>query len=304
MVGSGLNREESVGSQCEDRFANLERRRDREVNQIPSVHTTHTSRSHSRIGSHVSHGEETLNLRLEIDHLCKKLRRKHRKTSPFSSKTDSSGDSSYKPRSRTPLSESFSLSSQLDKEERYHKKKDKSPTPRSMGNDAMNKALSQISKSPFTHRIDRAKLPYRFMQPTFTIYNGRTNPVEHVSHLNQRMVVHLRNEALMYNVFPFILGLVMIRWFDGLDEGLISSFEELTRAFGARFVTCNKVPRPLNCLLSMVMRKGETLKTYSDRYWEIVNEIDGDFEDMAIRTFKVSLPIENDLRKSLIMKPM
>ena len=54
----------------------------------------------------------------------------------------------------------------------------------------------------------------------------------------------------------------------------------------------------------MVMREGETLKTYSDRYWEIVNEIDGDFEDMAIRTFKVSLPIENDLRKSLIMKPM
>ena len=39
MVGSGPNLEESIGSQRQDHFVNLERRRDREV----SVHTTHTS---------------------------------------------------------------------------------------------------------------------------------------------------------------------------------------------------------------------------------------------------------------------
>ena len=46
MVGSGPNREESVGSQCQDQFIYLERRRDREG----SIHTTRTS------GSQVSHG--------------------------------------------------------------------------------------------------------------------------------------------------------------------------------------------------------------------------------------------------------
>ena len=34
------------------------------------------------------------------------------------------------------------------------------------------------------------------------------------------------------------------------------------------------------------------------------NEIDGDFDDMAIRTFKVSLPAEHDLRKSMTKKPV
>ena len=168
----------------------------------------------------------------------------------------------------------------------------------------MSKALHQISKSPFTRRIDRAKLPHRFTQPTFTIYNGRTDPVEHVSHFNQRMAVHSRNEALVCKVFPFSLGPIATRWFNGLDEGSISSFEELTRAFGARFVTCNRVSRPLDSLLSMVMREGETLKTYLDRYWETFNEIDRDFEDVAIRTFKVSLSTEHDLRKSLTTKPV
>ena len=32
------------------------------------------------------------------------------------------------------------------------------------------------------------------------------------------------------------------------------------------------------------------------------NEINGDFDDVAIRTFKVGLPTEHDLRKSLIKK--
>ena len=41
---------------------------------------------------------------------------------------------------------------------------------------------------------------------------------------------------------------------------------------------------------------------YSDRYWEMVNKIDGDFDDVAIRIFKVGLPAEHGLRKSLIGK--
>jgi len=52
----------------------------------------------------------------------------------------------------------------------------------------------------------------------------------------------------------------------------------------------------------MTMQEGETLKTYSNRYWEMFNEIDGDFDNVAIRTFKLSLPVEHDLRKSLTKK--
>ena len=91
--------------------------------------------------------------------------------------------------------------------------------------------------------------------------------MEHVSHFSQRMAVHFRNEALMYKVFPSSLGPIMIRWFDGLEEGFISSFQELTRAFETRFVTCSRVSRPLDSLQSMAMREEKTLNTYSDRYW-------------------------------------
>ena len=87
----------------------------------------------------------------------------------------------------------------------------------------MGKALLRISYSPFSQRIKQAGLPRRFHQPTFTIYNGRTNPVDHVGHFNQRMAIHSKNKALMCKVFPSSLGSVTMRWFDSLAEGLIPS---------------------------------------------------------------------------------
>ena len=102
----------------------------------------------------------------------------------------------------------------------------------------MSKVLRQILKSPFVRRINKARLPDCFSQPMFTIYNGRSDLVEHVSHFNQKMAVHADNEALLCKVFPSSLGLVAIRWFDALEKGSIRSFEEFTRAFGARFVMC------------------------------------------------------------------
>ena len=60
----------------------------------------------------------------------------------------------------------------------------------------------------------------------------------------------------------------------------------------------------MGSLLSMSMRESETLKAYSDRYWEMFNEIEGDYDDVAISTFKAGLPTEHDLRKSLTGKPV
>ena len=165
-------------------------------------------------------------------------------------------------------------------------------------------ALNQISRSPFMRWIKGGRLPRWFTQPIFTMYNGRTDLVEHVSHFNQRMAVYSKNETLMCKIFPSSLGPVAVRWFEGLRVGSIDSFKELTQAFGSRFIMCSRVPQPLASLLSLSMREGETLKTYFDRYWEMFNAIDGDFDDVAISTFKLELPTEHGLRKSLIGKPV
>ena len=202
-------------------------------------------------------------MQLEIDHLKRRLCHERRRRTPsnFDFSSYNEKDGSYRLRSRTPPSESFSY----DKDY-HHERRNKNSSSKGLGNDAMSRALNQISISPFTRRIEEGRLPWQFTQPTFTMYNGRTNHVEHVSHFNQRMAVHFKNKALMCKVFPSSLGPVVMRWFDGPGAGSINSFKELTKAFGSHFITCSRVLRPLDSQLSMSMQEGETLKTYSDRY--------------------------------------
>ena len=155
------------------------------------MHTIHTNRSHSQGGSHISHEENTRALQLEIDRLKRKLHHKRRRRTHSNSDFSfgDEGDGSYRPMSRTPPSESF-----LCDEDYHRERKNRSLSRKGLRNDAMSKALNQIFSSPFTHRIEGGKLSQQFTQPMFTMYNGRTDLVEHVSHFNQRMAVHSRNE--------------------------------------------------------------------------------------------------------------
>ena len=237
----------------------------------------------------------------EIDDLKKRLRRAQRKQTPFSSDVSSNDDEDviYRQRSGTPPSESYSC-----EEEHSHKKRRMSPSGRGVGTNVMKKALSQISKSPFTQGIEKAKLPRRFHQPTFAMYNRCTDPVEHVSQFKKKMAVNSQDKTLLCRVFSSSLGPMPMRWFDGLRTNSIGSFKKLTQLFCFRFITCSRVPQPLDSLLSMTIREGESVKAYAERYWEMFNEIDGDFDEVTIRIFKVGFPPEHGLRKSLTGKPV
>ena len=143
-----------MGSRRQDDFLNLECKRDWEG----SILTTHTGKSHARVGSHVSQEQKNRAMQREIENLKKKLRHAQWKRTPSSSNVSSNdeNDASYRQRSRTPPSESFSY------EEEHHKWRYKSLPHKGLGNNAMSKALNQISKSPFMHNIKRVKIPQRF----------------------------------------------------------------------------------------------------------------------------------------------
>ena len=108
----------------------------------------------------------------------------------------------------------------------------------------------------------------------------------------------------MCRVFLSSLEPMAMRWFDELKTNSVSSFKKLTQSFCSRFITCSRVPQPLDSLLSMLIKEGESVKAYSERYWEMFNKIDKDFDEVAIKTFKVGLPSEYGLKKSLTGKPV
>ena len=217
---------ESANVRQQDELHDLEHEKDLDNYQEGSLQTLYIGGSGFRRKGRAVHeqGDEKA-MQQEIDDLKRQLRRAQRKQSLSSSDISSNDeeDTIYRQRLRTPPSESFSY-----EEEHLHKRKRRSPSRKGVGTNVMKKVLSQISKSPFTRGIEKAKLPKRFHQPTFAMYNGRTDLVEHVSQFKQKMVVHSQDEALMCRVFPSNLGPMPMRWFDGLRINSISSFKKLT----------------------------------------------------------------------------
>ena len=112
------------------------------------MHDVHTNGSGFRRKSHVAHeqGDEKA-MEQEIDDLKQQLRWAKQKQYPSNSDVSSNDeeDTVYRQRFRTPPSESFSC-----EDEHFHQRKHKSPSHKGVENDVMKKALSQISKSPFT----------------------------------------------------------------------------------------------------------------------------------------------------------
>ena len=149
---ANLHQAESGGSQHNNSVVNPQQRGDHEG----SMHITHTSKSQSRGKSHVSYAKNNREMQREIDELKRELHHAQRKClSPNSElSSEEADDASYRQRSRTLPNESFSYD-----EEYYRRRRYKSPPRKGLGNDTMNKALSKISKSPFTRNIEDASLP-------------------------------------------------------------------------------------------------------------------------------------------------
>ena len=183
MVGSGSHQAgshqpEPARSQQQGNFPNPECDRNEENGRLreESVHTTQTNKSYSRVGNYVlqrqnnnramqpeevrSHVSQKQNnkqaMQREIDDLKRKLHHAQRRRSHSRPDipSDNENDDDYRRRSRIPPSETFS-----HEEEYYRRRKRKSPSPTSLGNDAMSRVLDQLSKSPFTRHIEGATLP-------------------------------------------------------------------------------------------------------------------------------------------------
>uniref|UniRef100_A0A2N9GP06 Uncharacterized protein n=1 Tax=Fagus sylvatica TaxID=28930 RepID=A0A2N9GP06_FAGSY len=117
------------------------------------------------------------------------------------------------------------------------------------------------------------------------------------------MALSLRNDALMCKLFPSSLGEVALRWFNQIDRGTISSWDQMAEAFVGRFITNSRKPKGMDALMTMKLGHNESIKNYAARYSETYNEIDGCGEDVAVPTFKLGLPVDSGLRQSLTKRP-
>ena len=78
--------------------------------------------------------------------------------------------------------------------------------------------------------------PRGFSIPPFAVYEGSSDPYDHMLHYNQAMILNAREDRLLCKVFPANLKGLALAWFHKLPRGSINSFSELWVAFVSRYM--------------------------------------------------------------------
>ncbi|GFS32725.1 hypothetical protein Acr_00g0024210 [Actinidia rufa] len=82
-------------------------------------------------------------------------------------------------------------------------------------------------QTPFSLEIEGLDPPEKFTPQRFNLYDDKSNPRSHVSHLRQLMALWNHMDALMCRQFPSSLGDLGLKWFDKLPAGSIENFHQL-----------------------------------------------------------------------------
>ena len=89
---------------------------------------------------------------------------------------------------------------------------------------------------PFSAKIMMEPVLGRFKMPQTELYDGKTDPLDHLQSFKALILLHRANDDVMCRAFPATLRKVARLWFSGLHTGSIHSFEQLSRLFMAHFI--------------------------------------------------------------------
>ncbi|XP_028058868.1 uncharacterized protein LOC114262699 [Camellia sinensis] len=141
-----------------------------------------------------------------------------------------------------------------------------------------HRALDRLVSTPFSPEVEAVEPLWKYSLPKFILYDGKTDPLTHISHYRQMMSLWNRNDALMC---------------------------KLSEAFLARFVSNNRVPKQLDTLFNIRKDRKETLRQFARRYWEEYGDLEENVcsEQLAVLYFKQGLLHSHKLRQSLTKRP-
>ncbi|XP_074297637.1 uncharacterized protein LOC141628383 [Silene latifolia] len=168
-------------------------------------------------------------------------------------------------------------------------------------------APDSYADSPFVDSISIVSMPKGFANPNMTLFDGTTDPFDHVSQYKQKMMTvtavgHVK-EAYMCKGFGSILSGPALRWLVSLPNSSISTFADLVNAFTQQLASSRKPQKHAGDLYRIVQGTNETIGEYNTRLNNekvAVRECD---MSTAVEAFRRGLHHESDLYNQLTMHP-
>ena len=83
---------------------------------------------------------------------------------------------------------------------------------------------AKISDSPLSEEILECEFSRKFSTLTFDYYSGVTNPVQHIRHFRDKIIIYSLNDLIMCLTFPSSLKGIASYWFYYLPPYFLHNF--------------------------------------------------------------------------------
>ncbi|XP_074278004.1 uncharacterized protein LOC141601609 [Silene latifolia] len=194
-------------------------------------------------------------------------------------------------------------------------KESESSLKQKLGDKASGSKLKIQPGTPFSsiiRNIDfsnfaKIDLPKNFVVPSMRIYDGTTNPQNHVAYYKQRMLVaSIPSELLqvcMCKGFGTTLTGPALQWYINLPNGSIKSFADLINSFNHQFTSSRELEKRSIDLYKIMQKPGETIRAFLTRFNKEKVSFPSCDVGTAVEAFTQGLPLDSDFYDELTMKP-
>ena len=142
--------------------------------------------------------------------------------------------------------------------------------------------------SPLAQHILDYEPPHEFVIPPFAMYDGSSNPYDHMLHFNQAMILNVGDDRLLCKVFPASLKGPALAWFHKLSRGLIKSFDKLWAVFVSQYLCSVSQKGNISSLQAILKREDESIRDFTRRFEQVVQQIDIYSMDAVLQNFRRS----------------
>ena len=145
--------------------------------------------------------------------------------------------------------------------------------------------------------------PRGFSIPPFVMYDGSFDPYDHMLHYNQALILSAGDDRLLWKVFPSSLRGPALAWFHKLPRGLINTFGELWTAFISQYLCSVRQKGNISSLQSILKREDESIRDFTHRFGQVVQQIDMYSMNAVLQNFKRSFRPTTPFFQSLSLDP-
>jgi len=155
---------------------------------------------------------------------------------------------------------------------------------------------------PFTNDIITATIPDKWRGLTMNLYDGSTDPYEHLNIFRTQMTLYTIDQTVRCKVFPTLLREGPLRWFTELPPNSVTSFNILETKFTTHYATSIPHCTSSMSLLNVKQEKGESLRAFMDKFKKVCMGIRNLNPDIAMHHL-VSVILSGRFTESLIKRP-